>query len=55
VEKVAAEFYKLLGQYCERPLAKAALILLEKLEHEHVSEIESFKESFAETVSLENA
>jgi len=55
VEKVAAEFYKLLGQYCERPLAKAALILLEKLEHEHVSEIESFKESFAETVRLENA
>ena len=54
VEKVAAEFYKLLGQYCENPLAKAALILLEKIELEHVAEIESFKKSFTETSGLEN-
>lgn len=54
VEKVAAEFYKLLGQYCEKPLAKAALILLEKIELEHAEKIESFMEGITGTSSLEN-
>jgi len=52
VEKVAAEFYKLLGQYCEKPLAKAALILLEKIELEHAEKIESFKEDITGTSGL---
>ncbi|MDP7552529.1 MAG: ferritin family protein [Nitrospinaceae bacterium] len=48
VEKVAAEFYKLLGEHCKRPSTKMALILLEKIELEHVEKIKSFKKKISE-------
>ena len=48
VEKVAAEFYKLLGEHCKRSSTKTALILLEKIELEHVEKIKSFKKKISE-------
>ena len=45
-ERVAAEFYGILGKYCDNFFAKTALLLLEKIELEHVAIIESFREEF---------
>ncbi len=45
-ERVAKDFYGLLGQYCNNFEAKTALILLEKIESEHVMKIESFRKDF---------
>ncbi|MFQ5443637.1 MAG: ferritin family protein [Nitrospinales bacterium] len=52
VENVAAEFYKLLGQYCEKPLAKAALLQLEIIELDHAEKLESFKERYYGNIRL---
>ena len=53
VEQVAAEFYKLLGEHCKRPSTKMALILMEKVELEHVEKIKSFKKKISERRVLE--
>ena len=47
-ELVAAEFYKLLGEYCEKISTKQALLLLEKTELVHVEKIKSFKKNISE-------
>ena len=38
-ERVSAEFYSLLGEFCDNLEAKTALLLLEKAEREHVKEV----------------
>ncbi len=38
-EMVSAEFYSLLGDFCENLEAKTVLLLLEKAEREHVKEV----------------
>ncbi len=42
-EMVSAEFYSLLGEFCENLEAKTALLLLEKAENEHVKEVLAIK------------
>jgi len=43
-EKVSAEFYSLLGDYCENMEAKTALLLLEKAERDHIKEVLAIKD-----------
>ena len=43
-ELVSAEFYSLLGEFCDNLEAKTALLLLEKAEREHVKEVLAIKE-----------
>ena len=45
-EKVAAEFYSLMGQDCSNIETKTLLVLLEKAEHDHLLRVESLKEHF---------
>jgi rubrerythrin len=43
-ERVSAEFYSLLGDFCENMEAKTALLLLEKAERDHVKEVLAIKD-----------
>ncbi len=43
-EMVSAEFYSLLGDFCENLEAKTALLLLERAERDHVKEILAIKD-----------
>ena len=43
-EMVSAEFYSLLGDFCENLEAKTALLLLEKAERDHVKEVLAIKD-----------
>ena len=43
-EKVAAEFYSLLGEYCEDLEAKTSILLLEQAENEHVKQVLAIKD-----------
>ena len=43
-EMVSAEFYSLLGNFCDNLEAKTALLLLEKAERDHVKEVLSIKD-----------
>lgn len=43
-EMVAAEFYSLLGEFCDNMEAKTAILLLEKAEREHVKEVLAIKD-----------
>jgi len=43
-EMVSAEFYSLLGDFCENMEAKIALLLLEKAERDHIKEVLAIKD-----------
>ena len=43
-EMVSAEFYSLLGDFCDNLEAKTALLLLEKAERDHVKEVLAIKD-----------
>ena len=43
-EMISAEFYSLLGDFCDNLEAKTALLLLEKAERDHVKEILAIKD-----------
>ena len=43
-EMVSAEFYSLLGEFCDNLEAKTALLLLEKAERDHIKEVLAIKE-----------
>jgi len=43
-EMVSAEFYSLLGDFCENLEAKTALLILEKAEREHIKEVLAIKD-----------
>ena len=43
-EMVSAEFYSLLGEFCDNLEAKTALLLLEKAERDHIKEILAIKD-----------
>ena len=43
-EMISAEFYSLLGDFCENLEAKTALLLLEKAERDHVKEVLAIKD-----------
>jgi len=43
-EMVSAEFYSLLGDFCDNLEAKTALLLLEKAERDHIKEVLAIKE-----------
>jgi rubrerythrin len=43
-EMVSAEFYSLLGDFCDNFEAKTALLLLEKAERDHIKEVLAIKE-----------
>ncbi|NIS38365.1 hypothetical protein GWN26_07725 [Candidatus Saccharibacteria bacterium] len=43
-EMVSAEFYSMLGEYCENLEAKTSLLLLEQAENEHVKQVIAIKE-----------
>ena len=43
-EMVAAEFYSLLGEYCEDLDAKTSILLLEQAENEHVKQVLAIKD-----------
>ena len=43
-EMVSAEFYSLLGEFCDNLEAKTALLLLEKAERDHVKEVLAIKD-----------
>ena len=43
-EMVSAEFYSLLGEFCDNLEAKTALLLLEKAERDHIKEVLVIKE-----------
>jgi rubrerythrin len=47
-EKVSAEFYSLLGDFCENMEAKTALLLLEKAERDHIKEVLAIKNKLLE-------
>ncbi len=42
-EMVSAEFYSLLGDFCDNLEAKTALLLLEKAERDHIKEVIAIK------------
>ncbi len=41
---VSAEFYSLLGDFCDNLEAKTALLLLERAERDHVKEVLAIKD-----------
>jgi rubrerythrin len=43
-EMISAEFYSLLGDFCDNLEAKTALLLLEKAERDHVKEVLAIKD-----------
>ena len=43
-EMISAEFYSLLGEFCDNLEAKTALLLLEKAERDHIKEILAIKD-----------
>ncbi len=43
-EMVSAEFYSLLGEFCDNLEAKTALLLLEKAERDHIKEVLAIKD-----------
>jgi len=43
-EMVSAEFYSLLGDFCDNLEAKTALLLLEKAERDHIKEVLAIKD-----------
>ena len=43
-EMVSAEFYSLLGEYCDNLEAKTALLFLEKAERDHIKEVLAIKD-----------
>ena len=43
-ERISAEFYGMLGEYCEDIEAKTALLQLEKAELDHLEKIQSLKD-----------
>ena len=43
-EKIAAEFYSLLGEFCEDLEAKTSILLLEQAENEHVKQVLAIKD-----------
>jgi rubrerythrin len=43
-EMIAAEFYSLLGEYCEDLDAKTSILLLEQAENEHVKQVLAIKD-----------
>jgi len=47
-EMIAAEFYALLGEYCDNPEAKTSLALLERAENEHLKQVLNIKQSLVE-------
>lgn len=49
-EMVTAEFYSLLGDYCENLEAKTALLLLERAERDHIKEILSIKDKLLKQI-----
>jgi rubrerythrin len=46
-EMVSAEFYSLLGEFCDNLEAKTALLLLERAERDHVKEILAIKDKLS--------
>lgn len=50
-EKTSAEFYALLGEYCNDMEAKTDLVLLEKAEKEHLRRVKALKEEFSQNSS----
>lgn len=48
-EMIAAEFYALLGEYCDNLEAKTSLALLEKAENEHLKQVLSIKQNLLDT------
>ena len=45
-EKVTAEFFWILCQYCENFETKTALVQLEKIEYQHLEKIESMRDDY---------
>ena len=50
-EKVSCEFYGLLQQACTNIESKTLLVLLEKVEQEHLERVEKIKERYIESLS----